>query len=386
MFSDSDKSRLFIQAVTSGGSGCRAYRVTFPSLVFNWTDGSNVSVIETPVPLLDHDILCNTKTILIKSPWGKGGLELVKNLCAVRMKYGIRLVADWDDQCLSLDGQLGVSFNQLTSDKVPERDDPYIEEMIPLFDAVMVTTEFFAEHLRNRTGADNIHVVPNSVPRYLWSKPRRTPIERGIEKPTILLSRSPLHNASPTMSADGERVKGDPGDWASGQFAEWIIHGLENGRFNVIQVGEPNWMLEPVWGRMSQYPWVSPLRFPSFISRLDADITLAPIVDQPFNRFKSDLALIEASVCSQVPLASRIKDGPYNSWLPECLLDQGVTEQELNERLELITTPDMFNRIIDWQWEKLYMDGRITESDSCMNRYCMALLGGPRNAVSFDLQ
>lgn len=385
MLIDNQPNRPIVQFVTGGFSGCRAYRASFPSLVFNWSEGCNVHVIETPFALLDHSILCQTKAIMLKSVSGKGGLELVKQMCAIRNKYGIKLVADYDDQCLSYQGCLGVDFNPYANNRNIEEEDAAIKEILPLMDTVIVTNEFFQNHLKNSLGIDNVVVIPNSVPRYLWSKPRRTPINSRIDKPTLLLSRCPLHSMAPHKDDKGNDVPGNPGDWASGQFAEWIIHSVERGRLNVIQLGGPNWMLEPIQNKITIYPWLPPLRYPSFVSRLDADFTLAPLADLPFNKFKSDLALIEAGVCSQVPLASIIPDGPYNKWHKDCLFEQGVTEQEINERIDMLCQPENYNRVINWQWDKLVVDGRITESDACMNRYMTALLGGPRNQVSFDL-
>lgn len=375
----------FIQCVSGGFSGCRAYRVSFPSFIVNWREGVNNYMLETPQPLLDHSILCNTKTILLKSVSGRQGLEMVKQLCAIRAKYGIRLVVDYDDLPFSVNGEHGPSFNPFAGKDIPPEDDAATRELITYMDCVIVTNEPFKRLMERECNIDNVVVIPNCVPRSLWSKPRRKPLDRDLVKPTIIATGCPLHYMAAHKDEQGNDIPLNPGDWASAEWAEWIIDGVNGGKFNYIQMGGPNPLLEPIQNKIQTLNWVPPLEFPSLVSRLETDFVIAPIVPSTFSICKSDLRYIEAAVCSNVLFCSDFEDSPYKYAPDLSKIPQGFTKQQLQERLEQCCQKDTYNSLIDYGWDHLIRYDRISESDRAINRYMMALTGGPRNSVNWNL-
>lgn len=375
----------FIQCVSGGFSGCRAYRVSFPANIVNWKEGINNYMLETPMALLDHSILCQTKTILLKSLSGRGGLELAKQLCAIRNKYGIRLVVDYDDLPFSINGEHGPSFNPFAGKPIDPEDDKATRELITYMDCIIVTNEPFKQLMERECGVDNVVVIPNCVSRSLWSKPRRKPLEKDIVKPTILSSGCPLHFMAAHKDENGNDVPMNPGDWASAEWAEWIIDGVNGGKFNYIQMGGPNPLLEPINNKIQIMPWVPPYEFPSLVCRLDTDFVIAPLVPSTFSICKSDLRYIESAVCSNVLFGSVFENSPYLVAPELSQIPQGFTKGQLQDRLEYCCQKDVYNKLIDDGWNHLVRYDRIAESERAINKYMMALTGGARNNVTWNL-
>lgn len=375
----------FIQMVAGGFSGCRLYRSSLPAYELNWREGIGFHILETPCPLLDQSILTQTRTICLKSPGGKGGLEMVKQLCAVRAKYGIRLVADYDDYVADMADPSTVSFNPFAGRTRTQEDIDAEKEMLPLFDCIMVTTDYFRNRLVSMYGLENVLVVPNAVSRTQWSRPRRKPLTEDIRKPVILSSGCPLHSQNSHVNEKGEQVPFQPGDWASAEWIEWIVKNVKDQKIDFIALGGPYEQWAPIQNQIRQYPWVSPFQFASFVSRIDADFVIAPLLESDFSRCKSPLRFLEASVCSEVFMGNTFPDSPYNIAHKDSQVPLGATVQELDERLAMLCRKDKFNEIIDWQWTKLVTRGHILELDKHINLYMLALAGSPVNTIPFQL-
>ena len=64
---------------------------------------------------------------------------------------------------------------------------------------------------------------------------------------------------------------------------------------------------------------------------------------------------------------------------------QGATMEQLDEKLRMIKDRDTFNSLVDEGWKFLVEDGRILESDKCLNRYVEAWAMPEQNQIAFDL-
>lgn len=374
----------YIQFVAGGFSGCRLYRCSLPAYHLNWLEGIGFHCLETPVPILDHSVLCQTRTIVLKSPGGKGGLETVKQLCAIRAKYGIRLVADYDDYVADMANPDEVGFNPFAGKPRSEEDIEAEKEMLPLFDCIMVTTEYFKRRMEAMYGLENVLVVPNAVSRTQWSKPRRKPLTEDLKKPVILSSGCPLHSQNSHVNEKGEQVPFQPGDWAASEWIDWIVEGVSNDRFDFIALGGPYEQWTPIQNRIQQYPWVSPFQFASFVSRIEADFVIAPLLESDFSRCKSPLRFLEASVCSSVFIGNTFPDSPYLISHPDSQVPVGSSKKQLQERLDMLCQKDKYNEVVEWQWNKLVSRGHMLETDRHTNLLVYALTGGPNNQIGFQ--
>lgn len=381
-----NNNKPYVQFITDGFSGCRAFRMSFPSYVMNWTENIGFKVLEVPYPILDNGILNATRAFVFKSPNNRICYEqLVKPLADIKAKAGFLIVADFDDQPVYIDGEVGLPWKPWGPEQRKEEDDQWFLKMAPLFDSIIVTNEYMARKLNERTHTDNYVVIPNTVPRFLFSSPRKPPITEDKTRFRVVGTGCPLHSMGPHKDKDGNDVEGHPGDWASAEWVEFIKEGVTDGWMEYIQMGNQNWLLKDVKDKIRTVPWVPPLRYGSLYSRLDPDVVLAPLVPCVFNRCKSDLRAIEAQVASAVILASSFEEGPYEALPFSEKIPQGFTAAQLKERLFTLGKKDNWNEVIDWGWKDLLDNGRITESDQAIERYIRVLGATPKTIVPFDI-
>lgn len=380
-----NNGKPYVQMVTAGFSGCRAYRCDFPATAINWTEGIGVHVIEVPMPLLDNGILNATRAFMFKSPGNAVCYDMVRQLADIKDKAGFRLIADYDDQPVYIKGCISLPWEPWGPTKHKLEDDQWFIRMAPLFDAITVTNEYLARELDAITNTHNYVVLPNTVPRWLFSAPRKPQLAEDKTKFVVVGSGCPLHSTGPHKDENGKDIEGQPGDWASAEWIEFIKEGVNEGWMDYIQMGGPNWMLEDIKDKIRTLPWVPPLRFPSLISRLNADVVLAPLVDCVFNKCKSDLRLIEANVCSSAIMCSTFADGPYENAHQLCKVPQGATKDQLKEILFTLGKKDNWNEVIEYGWRNILDNGRITESDQALERYVKLFGSTPEKVVPFDI-
>lgn len=337
------------------------------------------------MPLLDNGILNATRAFVFKSPNNRVCYDMVKQLADIKEKAGFRLIADYDDQPIHIKDEIGLPWEPWGKvDRKPD-DDEWFKRMAPLWDTIMVTNEYMARELNAVTKTDNYVVVPNTVPRSMFSAPRKEPIKEDKTRFVVVGTGCPLHSMGPHKDENGEDVPGNPGDWASAEWVEWIKEGVTDGWMTYVQMGNPNWLLADVQDKIKTYPWVPPMRYGSLYSRINADVVIAPLVPCVFNRCKSDLRVIEANINSSVILASSFDEGPYE-YIPElCRINQGMTSAQMRQRLFEIGKVDNWNNLIEWGWKNLLNNGRITESDQAIERYIKIFGSTPKTVVPFDI-
>lgn len=381
-----NNNKPYVQVITDGFSGCRAFRISFPSYVMNWTEGLGFKVLEVPYPILDNGILNATRAFLFKSPVNKLCYEqLVKPLYDVKDKIGFQLMADYDDLPCYVSGEVTLPWHPWSGEVRKPEDDEWFLKMAPLFDKILVTSKHMAESLNKITNTDNYEVVPNTVPRFLFSSPHKQPITEDKTKFRIIGTGCPLHSKGPHTNEKGEKVEGDAGDWKSAEWVDFIKDGVNEGYIEYVQMGNNNWLFDDIKDKIKTVAWVPPLRYGSLLSRLNPDMVIAPLVPCVFNEMKSDLRIIEANITSSTIMASSFENGPYE-YLPDiCKIPQGSTKAELKERLFEIGKKEKWNELIDWGWRNILDNGRITESDQAIERYVRLFGATPKKIVPFDV-
>lgn len=381
-------NKPFVQFVAGGFSGCRAFRCSFPAYNMAWLEGLGIHPIETPFPLMDAQMLSLTRVFVLKSINGWQGLEMVKTLKAAQQKFGFKIIADYDDQPCQIEGSFGLPWKPWGPEAKPhtEEDDKPFIEIANLVDKVIVTNDYMARKLNEVTRSNNYVVIPNTVPRYLFSAAKKQPIDKDKTQFTIVGSGCPLHSMAPHKDpATGADVPGDKGDWASAEWDEFIRQGVKDGYIRYIQLGNQNWLFNDMQDKIQTFGWLPPLKYPSFISKLNADVVIAPLVDNVFNKCKSDLRAIESQICSSVLMGSVFPESPYSNVHELSRIPQGFTAAQLKERLFEIGKRDNWNSMVEWGWKDLYENARITEMEEAVDRYMRLFVEAPKGQVSFDL-
>jgi len=386
MLTYQDPAHPYIQVITSGGSGCRFYRASMPSFTLNWVENLGFHCMELPAPILSPDMLNATRAIVLKSCAGWQGLQLVKQLKVLKNKFPhLRIVNDFDDMPFGNDVKRegDSEFEAFAAKTWDDRHNDCSMEVMGMCDLVTCTNEYLAAKLR-ATGA-NVKIIPNAVPKSMWSLPRRKPLTEDLKVVNLTLTQCPQHAVPEHVDDNGEFVPRQVGDFDSAEWQEWIIKHVKDGDIKLTQMGGPSFLWNEIQDKVTNYPWVTPNRFASLMCRTAPDLVIAPMVPCELNRCRSDLRYVETAICSAAFLGSDFPDSPY-ARVPEISrVPQGATVEQLDERLRQIKDRDTFNSLVEKGWQFLINDGRILESDQCMNRYVEAWAMPSHNAVAFDL-
>lgn len=381
-----DPQHPFIQVITSGGSGCRFYRASAPAFTLNWMEGVGVHCIEVPAPLLEPGIIGATRAIVLKSCAGWQGLELLKQLSAIRQKYPhLRIINDFDDMPFGknvvLEGDS--DFEAFAAKTWDDKHNECSIECLKLCDLVTTTNKYLAKKLEE-AGA-KVMIIPNAVPRSMWSLPRRAPLTEDLKVVNLTLSQCPQHFVPAHKDEHGNDVAEQIGDFASAEWREWVIKHVKDGDMRVTQMGNASFLWNEIQDKVTSLPWVTPNRFASLMCRTNPDLVIAPMVRNELNRCRSDLRYVEAAVCSAAFLGSDFPDSPYANVPEISRVPLGATMEQLDEKLRMIKDRDTFNGLIAKGWDFLIQDGRILESEQCMGRYVEAWAKPSNNQIGFDL-
>lgn len=117
------------------------------------------------------------------------------------------------------------NFNK-QADELTER----VKIAVNMCDEVVVSTDYLAKQFKEKYNCQNIRVIRNVVPRFLWSYPRKDDITEDIKKPKILYTGSPCHFRNPIAprqpsKKEPEGFKGvlaDMGDF-NNAWKDWLI-------------------------------------------------------------------------------------------------------------------------------------------------------------------
>jgi glycosyltransferase involved in cell wall biosynthesis len=165
-------------------------------------------------------------------------------------------------------------------------------------DEITVTNKFMQEYYRDKTGNQNITVIPNYPPKWWmgqyydedkiirnWKKNKK--------KPRILYPASGAH-----FDVENRTKQRDDFFHVNEVIAKTV------DKFQWVFVGAYPLPLQHLvkTGKIEFHPWQRLYEYPSLIDNLNCNMFIAPLQDNTFNKAKSDLKYIEAC-CYGLPIA-----------------------------------------------------------------------------------
>lgn len=161
-----------------------------------------------------------------------------------------------------------------------EENKPYIEEMLQLVSGVTVSTPFLRDYYKLYNS--NVSVVKNRLAKCLWGDIKE--YEPVNEKPRIIYPGSQNHFGVKGRTEEGGDIGPDLMNFIkkTKKDYEWMFIGaipeeLKNDK------------------DIKHIPWVHYISYPQFIKNCNADIGIAPLQINDFNRGKSNLKMLEYS-------------------------------------------------------------------------------------------
>ena len=303
-------------------SGCGHWRILWPEAVINARgDGmsqSTTAMVTTP------QWYTGVKAVKLQRQASSSQKELGKFLKEVQKQHDFKILYEVDD----------VVFREVIPDynkfKFAFDNDEIRQnciDIINMVDEVTVTCDFMKQLYIEKTGQKKITVIPNFVPNSWMGQlfdPRK--VERAYEqnkkKPRILYTGSGAHY-------DVDNKVGGKDDLA--QVRDFIRKTVN--KYQWIFVGAfPPQLVDLVRDKKIEfYPWQPLLKYPYFIANLNAQLMVAPLLPNDFNKAKSDIKFIEACILG-IPCLCQNIDTYFSA--PESL--RFDTVEEFGDKIERI--------------------------------------------------
>lgn len=303
---------------------CYYVRCLIPLLANLW-DGDRTNLERKPPDTKKIvEGLTRNDILVFHRPMDRKVLELAKEM----QKIGKKIVMDNDDTYIKDSGVPTVMLGRLRKDleeKVQIFDDN-LKDFASIADMVTVSTEFLKKEYDPY--CKNVVVLPNCVDKRDWFKPKKN---------------------------EGDKVRiGIVGSVASNQDYQPIIPLLESLKdredvqivlFALPEKNDNNQlvskMYKPEFDFWNKYkpdwrPFVQTKDYPFVLNNLKLDMMLIPRHDSYFNRCKSNLKFLEASMCQIPVVAQGFEDGmsPYQGEEDSKYMLVATTDEEWKESVE----------------------------------------------------
>ena len=274
-------------------SGCGLWRMSWPAHLINFHNKAMIT--ESTVMITDPRWYQNVKAIRVQRQATPHQLQFVKFLKSIQKDIGFKLIYEVDDVIFREDIP---DYNKFKTAFVADEIRQSAIEIINLCDEMTVTCDYMKELYRERTGKNEITVIPNFVPRF-WmgnyfseAKVSRN-YDKHKKKPRVLYAGSGAH-------FDVENRVGQKDDF------EHVLKAVIDSRkkYQWVFIGAFPLALRPYIqnGDIEFHPWQKLYDYPKKISDLEIQMSVAPLQNNSFNKAKSDLKYIEAC-CYGIPVA-----------------------------------------------------------------------------------
>ena len=297
---------------------CGYVRCIQPMQANGW-DGDKITIhSQRPNPNKMMQGAMNADIIVFHRPVQKEMYEAALLL----KEAGKKIVMDNDDTYKANAGvpvqMFGKDREKL--DKAVGFMDSQLKKFASIADLVTVTTDFLKKEYEEVN--KNVIVLPNCVDPFDWNEPAKN----DTGKTRILItgsvaSNKDYENIIPLLEKLKERKD-----------VQLVLQALPADKEELKESRE---MYKPeldFWKQydVEWYPFMKLTDYLEFLPSLKIDIMLVPRHDNYFNRCKSNLKFLEASMCKMATVAQSFPDGksPYE------------VDKEDTENLVLATTPD----------------------------------------------
>lgn len=302
--------------------GCGQWRRGFLEHHINMT-GSGESTSVTKM-IFEKEWYRDIKTITVQRQASTHQKEFIKYLKSIQPEMGFKLIYEVDDVVFREEiPDYNIYKSGFDSDEIRQN----CIDIINLCDEVTVTCKYMRDLYREKTGKEEITVVPN-FPPYWWIghqydlKRLYSNFEANKKRPRIVYSGSGAH-------FDVGNKTGQQDDFS--HVLKFIVDNRFKYQFVFIGAYPPP--LKPfVDAREIEFhPWKTLLQYPTFLASLNAQLFIAPLQDNAFNRSKSDIKYVEACTLGIPCMCQDIST--YENALPQLKFTDG---EDLEKKVDAL--------------------------------------------------
>ena len=302
--------------------GCAYYRRGFIENHINMNDlGQSTSVTKM---IFDKGWYRDIKTITLQRQASNEQKQFIEFLKTIQPEFGFKIIYEVDDVVFREEiPDYNIYKHAFDSDQIRQN----CIDMINMCDEVTVTCKFMRDLYREKTGKREITVFPNFMP-YWWIghqydyKKIISNFDANKKKPRIVYSGSGAH-------FDVKNLNGGVDDFSHA--VKFVVDNVDKYQFVFIGSFPPQIEHLIKSRKVEFHPWQSLLNYPSFLSSLNAQLFLAPLNENNFNRAKSDIKFVEAA---QLGVPCMCQDMVTYADAPDFL--KFHTGEELEEKVEYL--------------------------------------------------
>lgn len=265
--------------------GCGFWRMIWPEFLMNVYNKACMSGLTQMI--LDLRFYNGIKAIRMQRQATPVQNSFVKELKKAQKELGFRLIYEVDDIVFKDDIP---DYNRCKEAFVDQSIIDSILSIMQEMDEITVTCDYMKEYYQHKTGNKNITVVPNYAPKFwldrFYNKERIQKLyEKNKKRPRVLYSGSGTHvdvlNKT-NFNDDFSHVVND------------IIKARK--KFKFVWKGCFPLAVKPYIdnGEMEFINWSSLHDYPKGLVDTECNVAFAPLIDNVFNRSKSNIKMIES--------------------------------------------------------------------------------------------
>lgn len=205
-----------------------------------------------------------------------------------------------------------------------------INNFIKNADLVTCSTEYLAKEYRELN--PNVKVLPNLVNPDDWSKPKRN---KGDKVRIGVVGSVAYYHDFQIVEDVLTKLDNDP----RVQLVLFGLHDKKKRKVNkqVNKVHKREYAFWDTLKNVEQAPWCDMIDYFDTLNDLELDIMMIPRKDNYFNKCKSNIKFLEASMCEIPVITNYFKDSPYEKdgdyvvWTKDWLkdLERLITDKKL---------------------------------------------------------
>ena len=311
-------ARLGFLSFLGDVQGCGTIRIIHPYLLLNHFRTNQVQVMSQTLNhyCFDPEFYRNYTFCQFQRSATKHHFQLFMHFkTVVQKKYRVPVIYEIDDMLIDIPDYNYASNYYKSSEE-------WVKKCMTLSDAMVVSTQqlkkVYSEYCQN------IAVIPNHLPKFIWGEvfPAHEYYQEG-EKIKILWSGSQNHFSHAQMTPN---VKG-------GDFGEELLKYIRGTThiYDWYFVGAIPRELEDIKDKLCFHGWKAIFDYPAVVKAIEPDICIAPLIDSPFNRCKSNIKMLEFTAMGAPGVYSNTE--PYrNAKL------KANTDEEMIDRIEKLAT------------------------------------------------
>ncbi len=303
-------------------SGCGHWRILWPEQVINST-GRGMSQSTTAM-VADPRWYEKVKAVKLQRQASGSQKQFLEHLKKVQQEHDFKIIYEVDDVVFREEIPDYNKF-KFAFDNNEVRQNCI--DMINMVDEVTVTCDFMRRLYTEKTGQQNITVIPNFVPNFWMGhlfdiKRVQSSFDKNKKKPRILYTGSGAHY-------DVDNKTGGKDDMS--EVLNVIRKTIDKYQWVFVGAFPPPLADLVRTGKIEFHPWKNLLEYPHFIANLNPQLMVAPLEVNNFNRAKSDIKFIEACTLG-IPCLCQDMDTYYSA--PGSL--RFKTPEEFEHKIESI--------------------------------------------------